>query len=752
MSSVGRRRLSKPFIWLTSAVGAGVCAFSAYHLPLEKLDLRFVFLAVVTVVISSRISIQIPRINTNTTVADTFIFLTMLLYGGEAAVLVGAAEGLSSGLRISKTPRIISFAFAATALSTFITARALEFFFEPTTQLLDSGFSQAVVALSLMGLVQYLANTAIVAIGISLKDDKPVWQTWTKYCHWVSVTYLAGAAAAGTITAISGTAGLYAVLGAMPVIFVLYLTYSKYLDDIKTSARQAELAEHARAEAEFSRAESERERAELAEQNVETQNRHIEELERIKDELEESREHFRHAAFHDSLTGLPNRSLLTDHLKLSIERSRRRIDHVFAVLFLDLDRFKNINDSLGHAAGDQLLIEMARRLGGCLRPTDAIARLGGDEFAILLDGLQSHEEAVRIAERIQEEVARPFCLSGSEVYSTTSIGINICSGYYDNPEDILRDADTAMYHAKEKGKARYEMFDTRMHANVVAKLQLENDLRRAVENHEFVVVYQPIVSLRSGKIAGFEALVRWNHPARGLVNPAEFIPLAEETGLITEIDTLVLGESCRQMRLWSMERGDDLPLSVSVNLSSKHFAGPDLIGRVERALCETGLESRYLKLEITESAVMDCADTAASLLTQLRELGIQLSIDDFGTGYSSLSYLHRFPVNTLKIDRSFVSRMVEGDENAEIVKTIVTLATNLGMSVVAEGVETGEQNTLLRNLNCEFGQGYFFSKPVDAATASELLLKANGPAPPIHPLPVYGVESSHIGIVENVAA
>ncbi len=749
---MGRKKFSKPFIWLTSAVGALVCAASVHSLPWGILDLRFGLLAAVTVIISSRISIQIPRINTNTTVADTFIFMTMLLYGGEAAVLVAAAEGLSSGLRISKTPRIISFAFAATAISTFITTLVVESFFGPTAHLLESGFSQAFVALSVMALVQYFANTLIVAVGISLKDDEPMWQTWTKYCHWVSVTYLAGAAAAGVITAVSGKTGLYAVVGAMPVIFVIYLTYTKYLDDIKASAKQSELAERARAEAEYARAESERERAELAERHVEVQNRHIEELEQIKKDLEESREHFRHAAFHDSLTGLPNRSLLADQLKLSIERAKRSVGHMFAVLFLDLDRFKNINDSLGHAAGDSLLIEMAARLESCLRPTDAIARLGGDEFAILLDGLLSHEEALRVAERIQEEVARPFCLSGSEVYTTTSIGINICSGYYDHPEDILRDADTAMYHAKENGKARYELFDTRMHANVVAKLQLENDLRRAVENDEFIVAYQPIVSLKSGRIAGFEALVRWNHPTRGLVGPTEFVPLAEETGLIIEIDTLVLSKSCRQMRQWISQSGEDSLLNVSVNLSSKHFAGPDLIRRVSSALSEAGLESRFLKLEVTESAVMNCADTAASLLTQLRELGIQLSIDDFGTGYSSLSYLHRFPVNTLKIDRSFVNRMAIGDENTEIVKTIITMASNLGMTVVAEGVETYEQHHLLSQMNCEYGQGYFFCKPVDASKASELLLQTNRLVATPSPLQTSAVEQSYNSIAENMAA
>ena len=287
-----------------------------------------------------------------------------------------------------------------------------------------------------------------------------------------------------------------------------------------------------------------------------------------------------------------------------------------------------------------------------------------------------------------------------------------------------------MYHAKEQGKARYEIFDARMHASVVAKLQLENDLRRAVENEEFEVYYQPIVALLSGRVTGFESLVRWHHPERGFVSPGDFIPLAEETGLITEIDAWVLRESCRRMKEWTQEIRSDGPLTVSVNLSSKHFAQPDLVERVEQTLRATGLDARHLKIEITESAVMDNADTAATLLTRLRELGIQLSIDDFGTGYSSLSYLHRFPVNTLKIDRSFISRMCEGEENTEIVRTIITLAGNLGMSVVAEGVEAVEQHEMLKSLRCDYGQGYLFSKPVNAQAASELLKESLFPRAP----------------------
>jgi len=390
------------------------------------------------------------------------------------------------------------------------------------------------------------------------------------------------------------------------------------------------------------------------------------------------------------------------------------------VLFLDLDRFKNINDSLGHIAGDQLLIATARTLETCLRPMDTVARLGGDEFAILLDGLENQNHAIAVAERIQQALTRPFNLIGHEVYITASIGITLSSGNYTDPENVLRDADTAMYRAKEGGKARFEMFDSTMHSHAVALLKLENDLRRAIERNEFQVFYQPIICLETDELYGFEALVRWNHPERGLVSPDTFIPVAEETGLIIDIGQQVLYESCRQMREWHLA-SPARPLTVSVNLSAKQFAQPDLIDRVKKTLATTGLAAEYVKLEITESVVMKNAEIATAMLVQLCALGVHLSIDDFGTGYSSLSYLHRFPVKALKIDRSFIGRMGHGGENSEIVRTINTLAQNLGMEVVAEGVETVEQLEQLKSMKCTLGQGYLFSRPMDANTATAFI-------------------------------
>jgi diguanylate cyclase (GGDEF)-like protein/PAS domain S-box-containing protein len=422
-----------------------------------------------------------------------------------------------------------------------------------------------------------------------------------------------------------------------------------------------------------------------------------------------------HNAYHDALTGLPNRNLFTDHLQMAVERAKRHDEFVFAVLFLDLDRFKNVNDSLGHTVGDHLLVALSRRLQHCLRPSDVVARLGGDEFAILLNDIGAQPcEAVSLAERVQQELMQPFNLGGHEVFTTASIGIALSTTGYETPEAVLRDADTVMYRAKAQGKARHEVFDQNMHARVVALLRLENDLRRAVERDEFCLQYQPIVSLDTGRVSGFEALVRWQHPELGLIQPSDFISVAEETGVIVELGQWVLEEACRQMRLWQLISPQHNRLKLSVNLSSRHFVQPDLYERIVEVLTQTGLAPVALQLEITESILMENAHTIVPLLSRLRDLGVELAIDDFGTGYSSLSYLSRLkPIHTLKIDRSFISMGGDDHENAEIVRTIIMLARNMGKEVVAEGIETAEQLERLRTLDCAYGQGYLFSRPQD---------------------------------------
>jgi diguanylate cyclase (GGDEF)-like protein/PAS domain S-box-containing protein len=429
------------------------------------------------------------------------------------------------------------------------------------------------------------------------------------------------------------------------------------------------------------------------------------------------------SALYDTLTGLPNRMLLMDRLNQAIERAKRHAEYQFGVLFLDFDRFKVVNDSLGHVIGDQLLIGVAQRLADCLRTEDTVARLGGDEFVVLIDYIADASDAVQVAERIHHAMAEPLNLNGHEVFTSVSIGIALSITGYEAPETILRDADIAMYRAKSGGRARYELFDGEMHARAVALLRLETDLRRALEREEFEIHYQPIVALESGQVSGFEALVRWRHPQRGLIRPGEFLPVAEETGLIATIDWWVLRQACRQLALWQQQYPSERPLSMSVNLSSRDFSRPDLAERIIQELMVAGLPGHSLRLEITESVIMEHSEIAAAMIERLRAMDVQIYIDDFGTGYSSLSYLHRFPIDTLKIDRSFISRMGADGENAKIIQTIVMLARDLGMNVIAEGVETIEQCEHLRGLRCEYAQGFFFSEPLNN-TAVEALLVA----------------------------
>ena len=432
----------------------------------------------------------------------------------------------------------------------------------------------------------------------------------------------------------------------------------------------------------------------------------------------------------DPLTGLPNRLLFIDRVGRLVKHMKRRKDHLFAVLFLDLDGFKMINDSMGHLIGDQLLLGVANRLEKCLRSTDTVARLGeaftvarlgGDEFTVLLDDIKDPGDAKRAADRMMKALAAPFILGGKEVFTSVSIGIALSTSAYEQPEEMLRDADTAMYRAKALGKARYEVFDADMRASVMARLQLETDLHRALEREELRNFYQPIVTLASGEIAGFEALLRWQHPTRGLLGPIEFIPVAEETGLIRELGWWNLRKACQQISEWRAGSIAHRHLSISVNLSAKQFLQPKLVEDIRNLLQELALPPEALKLEITESTVMADPSAAIEMLQQIKSLGIRLAIDDFGTGYSSLSYLHRFPLDTLKIDRSFISGMGDDGEGMEIARTILPMANNLRLDVVAEGVETLQQVALLKKLHCKYGQGYYFSKPLSAEGTAALL-------------------------------
>jgi diguanylate cyclase (GGDEF)-like protein len=432
-------------------------------------------------------------------------------------------------------------------------------------------------------------------------------------------------------------------------------------------------------------------------------------------------EQLAHDALHDALTGLPNRVLFMDRLRHALTLAKRNQTYRFSVLFLDFDHFKVVNDSLGHTVGDQLLIAIAQRLGLCLRMGDTVARLGGDEFVILLEDPENGYDITSVANHLQQELKQSFVLERHEVFTSASIGIVANSSRYDEPEEILRDADIAMYRAKALGKARCETFTVDMREQVVTRLELENDLRNALERRELQLYYQPIVDLQSDQISGFEALLRWRHPQRGFVSPAEFVPLAEETGLILPIGLWVLTEACQQIHAWQTRFPQKPPLTMSVNISAKQFSAPGFIRQIETILQQICLAGNTLKLEITEGVYLNRSEEMIAIFNKLHSLGIQFHIDDFGTGYSSLSYLQHFPFQTIKIDQAFVSRMDSQGNNKDIVRTIIALAHDLGMNTVAEGIETVEQLNHLKELGCNYGQGYFLSRPVDREGAEKLL-------------------------------
>ena len=432
-----------------------------------------------------------------------------------------------------------------------------------------------------------------------------------------------------------------------------------------------------------------------------------------------------HDALHDSLTGLPNRALFLDRLDHELKRAKTNQDYIFAVLFLDLDRFKVVNDSAGHLVGDQLLVEIARRLEKSVNFTDTVARLGGDEFTILLENIHNIKNAIAVAEKIDQALRIPFSLQGYELFTSASIGIALSSQGYNKPDEIMRDADLTMYSAKEQGRARYEIFNSALHERAITRLQLETDMRRGIEREEFVVYYQPISCLKTGKLAGFEALARWKHPTKGIVSPGEFIPVAEETGAIIPLGTWILKQACQQMQLWHEKYPQTSSLQISVNLSGKQLREQSLLEKIDSILQETALPGKYLKLEITESSLIENIEVATQTLLDIKSRDIKLSMDDFGTGYSSLSYLHRFPVDILKIDRSFVQDIQINKGNYAIVKAIVTLAHVLNMEVIAEGIEDTYQLDQLKLLNCEYGQGYYFAKPLNKQQAEELIANSS---------------------------
>ena len=692
-------------------IGLAILAWAIYGFPVGKVDAGLVALSVVTVFLSSYLRFQLPHTKLHFTISDVLVFLSLMIYGGEVAVLLAALEACYGSLnfrrqRIAIKPKTILLNVAVSAMSAFVTAGVVSYVFTSGEVVISEGSNVLLAELLLaMAASQFMVNSIAVAIFLALKSEKSIWQVWNEYCLNAFVMFFSGAILAGA--AVKSLQPINIFLFAIVVGFfaIVYLTYRRYVDDIRETAAKAE--------------QSERERAEQAEKHIEDLQRHIAEQDRISEALRESKERFRYAAFHDSLTDLPNRNSFIETLKFSLEKHKQTPNFNFAVLFLDLNRFKTVNESLGHSIGNSLIQCVGKRLKELVKDDDLLARFGADEFGIILTNVQDIDDVVSFAQLINYKFSYPFSINGREIFINTSIGISFGNPSYREAEEVLRDADIAMYHAKDH-KKNYEIFNQTMHTRAITLLQIETDLRYAIERKELRAFYQPIIALDTMELNGFETLIRWQHPQRGLIPPSEFIPVAEETGLIVAITYWILEESCREIVKLQRLDPSRKPLFLSVNLSGKHFAHSDLVEQVQEITIKTGIAPQCLKLEITESAVMDNPENTIAMLNRLRQLGVQLSIDDFGTGYSSLSYLHRFPIDTLKVDRSFVSTMEDGSENGEIVRTIIALAKTLKLDVVAEGIETIHQLHQLRILGCEYGQGYLFSRPVPADEAAKI--------------------------------
>lgn len=711
-----KERITNIYLSLLLPVGIAAVVWAIHGFPLQKVNASLIVLSIVTIFFSSYLRIQLPRTKIHLTISDALIFLALLIYGGEVAVLLAVLETTFTTLNFRRQGvtiklKTVVINVLVSAVSVFVTALAVSFAFGPVNTISSSfGSTGFIWVLAVMALAQFFVNSLCVAAFIAIKSDSTVWKVWNEYCLNALVMYVSGAVMAGLGAKALEQINIFLFAAVIVFFALVYLTYRRYADDVKETAAQAEQAE--------------RSRAEQAESHVKELQHYVAELEKSSLALRKSHEKFRHAAYHDALTGLPNRNYFLDILKTLLLKSRENGDSTFAVLFLDLNRFKTMNDSLGHSMGDRLIKNVAKRLSNMVGEGDVVGRFSGDEFAIILTGIANADAVTAFADKVAHRISQPFTLSGRQVFTSVSVGIAFEDPRYTDVEDILRDADIAMYYAKDHAQ-NYVIFDPNMHTRAISLLQLETDLRYAIDRNELELFYQPVISLDNVKLAGFEALVRWNHPQRGLIMPNEFIPVSEYTGLVVPMTVQILRQACRQMVAWERNSPGAEPLTMSVNISGKHFAHNDLVETIERVLAETQIDPSCLKLEITEGAVMENAENAIAMLRKIKETGVKLCIDDFGTGYSSLSYLQRFPIDTLKVDRAFVSSMEDGSENGEIVRTVIALAKALKLNVVAEGIENIHQLHQLRVLGCEFGQGYLFSRPQPVREIEKLLEERN---------------------------
>lgn len=694
--------------------GLMAVSWGLYNFPGEKFGVGMIALVVVTVFFSAYLRIELPRTSLHLTISDAMVFLSLLVYGGGTAVLLAMLEAGFSSLRLARGSaaagltrwRTVFVNVLTAGFSTFATAFSVSVLFDRPDVILESGDNRVLVfLLAVMAVTQFVTNTLLASAYLAVRSGRRLLDVWNDHCFNALVLFCSGALMAGLAAKALQSIDTLQFALAVGFFGLIYLTYRRYTNDARRAADEIEKTKSARAED--------------AETHIAELNHFVHELRKTADELAASRESFRHAAYHDSITDLPNRTYVLELIDQLLKKGSSGVEE-FALLLINLNRFRTINESLGYQTGDRVIRHLAQRLQDLCRNGEIAGHFGGDKFAMILPAFGDTASAEDFAQSVARRIAEPIVFKGRQVYTSASIGLVFRDPAHSKAEAMLRDADIAMYHAKD-GQKSLAVFDRSMRANAVTRQQLETDLRYAIVCNELEMFYQPIVDLRTMSIYGFEALVRWNHPQNGMILPGEFIPLSEDTGLVVPMTLQILRNSCNQVVEWQAQHPDNKYLIVSVNLSGKHFSDPALVEQIENILAETAIDPRCLKLEITESSTMEDAENAIKKLNEIKRRGVKLSIDDFGTGYSSLSYLRRLPVDTLKIDRSFVSGMDDGAENDEIVRTIMALAKSLDLDVVAEGIEEPAQLAVLRRLQCEYGQGYLFSPPVPAAVIDELL-------------------------------
>jgi len=720
---------STPTYTKTIFIVGGIFCFiyALLNLPSRALSWDFLFVLIFTVFIASRLSLALPRSKFIVTFSDALIFLTFLIYGGEAAILLASFETLANCIYIKSKGINFGYLMIPTNISIITISTTVTYFVWLSTSYYSNNASthtpHLIINLGILAVTQFIVSSFFAALFHSLKDGGNFFQTWKKDCFSSSMSQLVGAGLAGIIYKLITYAEPITTIFAFLAFGIAYFTYRQSIGEINTAIDQVEKVE--------------RDKRIEVENYADKLSDSLKKEENANAALRKSQRDLEHAALYDSLTNLANRQQFSDILIKLISDFKANPESCFHILFLDIRRFKDINDSLGHTIGDKVLMIAAKRFLRMVQKTDTVARLGGDEFAIILRNISTVNKALKVARRIHQSISQPFSLSGNRIFISVNIGIAPCDVEYNTPEDILRDADIAMHYAKEKGTGA-AIFTKELRTRFLERVRLEADLRLAVEREELAMHYQPLISLKDGSIMGFEALLRWHHRELGMISPVKFIPIAEESGLIIPITIWILQETCRQLAAWQKISPAYQNLIMSVNISGKHLSNDELNDDVEQALELAGLTPESLKLEITESVAMENAEHTIDILTKLKRTGVQLSLDDFGTGYSSLSYLHRLPFDTLKIDRSFVYSVGENGENSEILQTIVSLAKNLKMKIIAEGIETESQLALLQFLGCDYGQGYLLAKPQPREEATRMLYQKT------HWLPNY--ESENFGI------